>query len=643
MESASYDNVQRLLLRGKRNEAVDEAIASRDFSMALLVASMCDRETYQKAARQYAEQVFLQGSPLHTVAMLFSGQLQIPVDGSDTSHWGGSSKELVASWRYHLAAIISNRTVGWDRIVLSLGDRLKELGDVHASHFCYMVCGCPITGPTHQDARFCLLGCDHSVPMNLALQTEEAILAYERTEAYEWAKRLGNRNAAIQSLQPFKFIYAMMLVDLGYWEAAEHLFRSIRRCADLARAKTGSERNSRSLASLFENQDTFACALNELEYRLQFRKDPHYLYDIFCSKDQGREEKRHGAGLEPAENPTAQNVAIESISMAEEKQEHEETKGNVSGGSHSTKASLSLDAPKFAKPLHTESSRPKKSSTMVSMSEKARILDKESLVGELELARKNGTGAKMLESGVDTSFVSAKSNLLDVTGYSLDQEKSGSGGSESIEPQVETEKRLLQEHLRVATPKVDQQKQPPILDVTPKETKKPGSPPMSAPAVMVGKKSKEHSGNKPAPSSSGKSSNSWGLGIRGRMIKWLNPDAHQVTLEESTEKAYYDEKRKVWVFPGDNPDDLVKPIGPPPTIPASPATPGPSSSIAQSNATDPLAAMMAPPKRAPTSFKRPGTYASMPSPGVSTPLAAGTPPKFVVFTPVAAGKKEDTE
>ena len=84
-----------------------------------------------------------------------------------------------------------------------------------------------------------------------------------------------------------------------------------------------------------------------------------------------------------------------------------------------------------------------------------------------------------------------------------------------------------------------------------------------------------------------------GWSIRKRLVKWINPDATEVTLPQEEEKAYYDEKQKVWVFPGDDPDELVKPIGPPPMASTKPANEEPASE--DSNPSDPLAAMMAPP------------------------------------------------
>jgi hypothetical protein len=139
------------------------------------------------------------------------------------------------------------------------------------------------------------------------------------------------------------------------------------------------------------------------------------------------------------------------------------------------------------------------------------------------------------------------------------------------------------------------------------------------------------------------------------MTKWLNPDATTADLGEGMQ-AYYDEKLKIWVFPGEDPEEKAKPIGPPPTAPI--ATEKIEESTKASN--DPLAAMMAPPQRA-TSFRRASSilsqtekggplasrYPSMMPPGVakspgsvSSLAAAGPPPQFTVFKPAPVAKEE---
>ena len=118
-------------------------------------------------------------------------------------------------------------------------------------------------------------------------------------------------------------------------------------------------------------------------------------------------------------------------------------------------------------------------------------------------------------------------------------------------------------------------------------------------------------------------------------------------------QAYYDEKLKRWIFPGDDPTEVAKPLAPPPIIPTSsadttiiPTTPAPSSS----SSNDPLAALMAPPpsRGIPSSMKQ--RTAAMTSTTTSTGGGGGvkkktgtpsspmmnTTPTYAVFQPKPA-------
>jgi hypothetical protein len=135
------------------------------------------------------------------------------------------------------------------------------------------------------------------------------------------------------------------------------------------------------------------------------------------------------------------------------------------------------------------------------------------------------------------------------------------------------------------------------------------------------------------------------------MTKRLNPDATTADMGGGME-AYYDEKLKRWIFPGDDPAEVAKPLAPPPTM-------TPKKEVVEeerSNAPlDPLAAMMAPPPRSVRrSTPRPAGATLTPSMMMMPPGAAGTgtpmtpgviaPPSFMVFTPKAAttdAKKEE--
>jgi hypothetical protein len=637
--TSSLKKVEQLLLRGQREEAVQEALSSNNFAMALLVASMCDRSTFQKATKEFADEILSNGSPLHTLAMLFSGQLQPPADsaldrtGTKPSIWDNESQHLDSTWRQHLAATISNRTLGWDRIVLALGDHLLEYGNVHAAHFCYMVCGCPVTSLLHPSSRMCLVGCDHVVPVDAALMTPEGVAGYERTEAYEWAKRKGNPNAAIPSLQPFKLMYAMLLADMGLTRHAQLYVESIRQCCGLEGVKEGySIVSVPSTVWSLSDGSKFKDALNEFEDRLSQGK---YLSPVkSLVKSRGRETV---AGNETV--PVQPAARVDKDSTAKKKKKVKRVQRNLS---------------------------PRRSS-VVSMD----------TVSEDEAFIEPGGNAK--EEDVNATFLSAQSNLLDVTASSAIETLAPSMMKPATIPasrHQEFVRASSQEH------KLDQAAEgrpsdtagtgapPMMMQPVKPEAKFPGkdeeskkeamrksirSPPASAPAAMVAtKKDKSVTGSpQKAPSSDKKGK--WGFGITEKMNKWLNPDATTADLGEGMQ-AYYDEKRKVWVFPGDDPDDVAKPIGPPPTIPAK--APEETKEEPPDAPQDPLAAMMAPPKRAPSFRRSSSALSTMENaglaasryppgmPGTSTggpPMAAaaGPPPQFTVFKPAPAPAKEE--
>ena len=141
------------------------------------------------------------------------------------------------------------------------------------------------------------------------------------------------------------------------------------------------------------------------------------------------------------------------------------------------------------------------------------------------------------------------------------------------------------------------------------------------------------------------------------MTKWLNPDATTADLGEGMQ-AYYDEKLKVWVFPGEDPAEKAKPIGPPPMTPAKKEDSKQEEAKSEAVATppaDPLAAMMAPPRRPPSSFRRPGATPGaarpgapptfMMPPGASPAMGAKTmqpPPQFKIFKPKDDGEKKES-
>ena len=140
-------------------------------------------------------------------------------------------------------------------------------------------------------------------------------------------------------------------------------------------------------------------------------------------------------------------------------------------------------------------------------------------------------------------------------------------------------------------------------------------------------------------------------GILATLRNWINPErAGKVADPGLKMEAYYDKEKKVWVFPGDDPAELAKPLAPPPT------TKTVVEQVEKSTESkDPLAAMMAPPPIR-TSVKRHASKYATPVGSIGktagrgsdlnnsttalkvgmsalqTPLGV-TPPQFTVFKP----------
>lgn len=603
-ESDSILRVEYLLIRGDREHAIEEAIGIGDFATALLVASMCDPETYKSVAQQYARSKFRRDSPMYMTAMLFSGKLQSP-PGRNSGNWGVEPEELIQNWKYYLAAIVNNRTFGWDKVVLSLADRLKEIGSIKEAHFCYVVCGYPISNPTDNETRLSLLGCDHSDPDSRILSLGECAIAFDRTEAYEWTKRLGNSDAYFFSFQPFKLIYAMRLADMHKFEQAQKFVESIQLSADGVRTASSSIRKV-TLGQIFDDDEAFELACNEFEMQLHSNVGPRANYD---------EGILNGGFLEIIA-PAQQNNGIKSAGPT--------------------------PADKFNESL--------------------------SLLQQ---------GCTRKDPSLDDTFMTAASNLMDRSDYSLDavteKPSASKADTKSTMPPISEKPSAF-----AAAPKAASK--PPAMKAayTPEYAKKPmndpahqpsqittyESPeagtipgnksqlqqerpkaaPSTAPAVMAAKATESPNKTTPkkAPASTGskpaKAPDSGAFrGMKSWLIKKLNPDAKECILPENEEQAYYDKDLKRWVFPGDDLAELAKPMAPPPM-----AIKKEGDFSKKDEPKDAISSMMAPPpSRGISARKKPigagppvGMMPLMMSPMTSTGPA--TTPKFATFTPKAA-------
>jgi hypothetical protein len=481
-------------------------MSSDDFATALLVASRCDETTYIDVARKFAERSFYSGSPMYTAALLFSGALHADCA---CGNWGIDSVELKQTWKSHLAAMISNRTPGWERIVLSLGDRLREIRAVKEAHFCYLVCGCALEDPTDRAARMSLLGCDHVEPSNILLSTQESLESFELTEALEWAKRQGNKNASMVSFQPFKLIYAMRLMDCGMLDVADLFLESIRLPSSSASFMKCIADSPIELHQIFRDKKAFLMVFFELNSQRQSKTGPlHQYIEKFLG---GGSLKISGEGLKgQSQHLTAPEIVVtavpEEIRVANADKSDPETSYLSAKSNLMDVTGYSLDSPEFQKKF------PRKRNEMKSM-------------------------PSLQESNVDVHTVqrSASShNQKEETGQPLVALK-----QESLATGISIEAPGVSMSAKTNDKRNNEKRSSLIAISTPQGQRRTESPPATAPPRIGGIGRIEKPKTTPAPSSG----SSFGS-LRSWIIKKFNPDATECHLPESEERPYYDKERK---------------------------------------------------------------------------------------------------
>ncbi|XP_068658655.1 protein transport protein SEC16A homolog isoform X2 [Aristolochia californica] len=223
MRAAAIE-VQNLLVSGRRKEALHCAVDGQLWNLALVLALQLGEQAYIDTLRQMSHRQLVPGSPLRTLFLLIAGQ---PGDvfsaiTSVNAHLQGAVAPsqhstqmyingMLDDWEENLAVITANRTKGDELVIICLGDHLwRERGEIAAAHTCYLVAETNFESYS-DSARLCLVGADH-LKYPRTYVTPEAI---QRTELFEYSKVLGNSQYILQPFQPYKFIYAHMLAEVG--------------------------------------------------------------------------------------------------------------------------------------------------------------------------------------------------------------------------------------------------------------------------------------------------------------------------------------------------------------------------------------------------------------------------------------------
>ncbi|KAG9444336.1 hypothetical protein H6P81_015676 [Aristolochia fimbriata] len=221
---ATAIEVQKLLVSGRRKEALHCAVEGQLWHLALVLALQLGEQAYIDTLKQMSHRQLVPGTPLRTLFLLIAGQPGdvFSANTSVNAHLQGAvapSQQstqmyingMLDDWEENLAVITANRTKGDELVIICLGDHLwRERGEITAAHTCYLVAETNFESYS-DSARLCLVGADH-LKYPRTYVTPEAI---QRTELFEYSKVLGNSQYILQPFQPYKLIYAYMLAEVG--------------------------------------------------------------------------------------------------------------------------------------------------------------------------------------------------------------------------------------------------------------------------------------------------------------------------------------------------------------------------------------------------------------------------------------------
>ncbi|XP_041696187.1 protein transport protein Sec16B [Coregonus clupeaformis] len=202
----------KLLLAGRKKEALELAMKRGLWGHALFLASKMDNRSYTTVLNRFTGQL-APSDPLQTLFQMLSGRIPAVSTCCGSDKW--------KDWEPHLAVMLSNETgdpITHQKSIITMGDTLASRGLSHAAHICYLTAYAPFGVYTAKTERLVLLGNCNSLPFKEFAQNS----AIRCTELFEYCQRLGDKFFCIPPFQVYKFLYACRLLDAGLASQAFH-------------------------------------------------------------------------------------------------------------------------------------------------------------------------------------------------------------------------------------------------------------------------------------------------------------------------------------------------------------------------------------------------------------------------------------
>ena len=208
VDPMAVESLRKRLTTGDREGAVFQAMDSRLWSHALIIASTMERSVWGQVVREFVRQeVKTAGGNTESLSALyeiFGGNLDESIDELvppsaraglqmisrvDTGGPAKNNLDGLNQWKETLSLVLNNRSQGDHQALAVLGKLLQDYNRIEAAHICYLFSRSlqrpPLFGGLDEEhASIVLLGANHKAHPTDFGRDQDAILL---TELYEFA------------------------------------------------------------------------------------------------------------------------------------------------------------------------------------------------------------------------------------------------------------------------------------------------------------------------------------------------------------------------------------------------------------------------------------------------------------------------
>ena len=201
------------LLQGKRQEAIEAALSGRNWAIALLIATLCDRDAYTRVISSFVEATLATSSPLTTL-LLEGNALSPDISAPSIERWEDHIRILLVNMSQR--SCVSTALVRWSD-ALQLHDKAEE------AQICYLLAH-KLDEPNYPLRKIALWGGTQKPNMWRSSYLNER--SFFQTELFQFLRlrdatlnksRVATPRAeSHHSYSSFRFAHAIILNECGF-------------------------------------------------------------------------------------------------------------------------------------------------------------------------------------------------------------------------------------------------------------------------------------------------------------------------------------------------------------------------------------------------------------------------------------------